>query len=115
MITRVCGYSSAKAAIDNFTKWCAMEMAKKFGEGLRVNAIAPGFFSTAQNAKLLWNEDGTPTARTGKILAATPMGRFGTPDELIGALLYLVCDEASGFVTGTVMAVDGGFSAYSGV
>ena len=82
---------------------------------LRQRVSAPGFFSTKQNAKLLWNDDGTPTARTGKILAATPMGRFGRPEELAGALLYLVSDEASGFVTGTVLPVDGGFSAYSGV
>ena len=83
--------------------------------GIRVNAIAPGFFSTAQNAKLLWNEDGTPTARTGKILAATPMGRFGAAEELLGTLLYLVDEHSSGFVTGVVIPVDGGFSAYSGV
>ena len=115
MITRVCGYSSAKAAIDNFTKWCAMEMAKKFGEGLRVNAIAPGFFATKQNAALLFNPDGTPTARTGKILAATPMGRFGKTEELEGGLLFLVNEEAAGFITGVVLPIDGGFSAYSGV
>ena len=81
----------------------------------RDNAIAPGFFSTAQNGKLLWNDDGTPTARTGKILAATPMGRFGQPEELIGGLLYLLDDSASGFVTGVVLPIDGGFNAYSGV
>ena len=83
--------------------------------GIRVNAIAPGFFSTDQNKALLWNDDGTPTARTGKILAATPMERFGTPDELIGALLFLVDEKSSSFVTGIVIPVDGGFSAYSGV
>ena len=115
MITRVCGYSSAKAAIDNFTKWCAMEMAKKFGEGLRVNAIAPGFFATNQNRALLFNEDGTPTARSNKILAATPMKRFGEPHELLGALNFLIDPDAAGFVTGIVLPVDGGFSAYSGV
>ena len=83
--------------------------------GIRVNAIAPGFFSTAQNAKLLWNEDGTPTARTGKILAATPMGRFGEAEELLGALLFLVDEKSASFVTGVCIPVDGGFSAYSGV
>jgi NAD(P)-dependent dehydrogenase (short-subunit alcohol dehydrogenase family) len=85
------------------------------GSGIRVNAIAPGFFSTAQNAKLLWNEDGTPTARTGKILNATPMGRFGEPDELVGSLLFLLDGNCSGFITGVVLPVDGGFNAYSGV
>jgi len=83
--------------------------------GIRVNGIAPGFFSTKQNAALLWNSDGTPTARTGKILAATPMGRFGEPEELLGALQFLLDDTASGFITGVVIPVDGGFSAYSGV
>lgn len=83
--------------------------------GIRVNAIAPGFFSTQQNAKLLFNEDGTPTARTGKILAATPMGRFGEPQELDGALLFLLNNQAASFITGVVLPVDGGFSAYSGV
>ena len=83
--------------------------------GIRCNAIAPGFFSTAQNEKLLWNEDGTPTARTGKILAATPMDRFGVPDDLIGALLFLADENSSAFVTGVVLPVDGGFNAYSGV
>ena len=83
--------------------------------GIRVNAIAPGFFSTQQNATLLWNPDGSPTARTGKILAATPMARFGLPEELNGALLFLLNDQAAGFITGITLPVDGGFSAYSGV
>ncbi|MBQ1524756.1 MAG: SDR family oxidoreductase, partial [Firmicutes bacterium] len=93
-------------------QWLAVHFSRA---GIRVNAIAPGFFSTKQNAALLWNPDGTPTARTGKIIAATPMGRFGKPEELNGALMFLVNEEASSFVTGVVLPVDGGFSAYSGV
>ncbi len=111
-LTKILAYSGAKAAISNFTQWLAVHFSKV---GIRVNAIAPGFFSTEQNRKLLWNEDGTPTARTGKILAATPMGRFGTPEELLGALLFLVDEKSASFVTGIVIPVDGGFSAYSGV
>lgn len=111
-LTKIPAYSSAKAGVSNFTEWLAVHFSKS---GIRCNAIAPGFFSTSQNARLLWNEDGTPTTRTGKILAATPMGRFGDPADLIGALLFLSDDNCSSFVTGVVLPIDGGFNAYSGV
>ncbi len=113
-LTRVMGYSLAKAAIDNFTRWMAVEMASKYGDGIRVNAIAPGFFITEQNKKLLTNEDGSLTERGQKVVAQTPMHRFGDAKELIGTLIWL-CSDASRFVTGTVVPVDGGFSAFSGV
>jgi NAD(P)-dependent dehydrogenase (short-subunit alcohol dehydrogenase family) len=113
-ITRVVGYSASKAAVDNFTHWLAIEMAKKFGEGIRVNAIAPGFFITEQNRKLLTNPDGTYTLRGEAAIRQTPFNRFGLPEELIGTLIWL-CSDASKFVTGVTVPVDGGFNVFCGV
>lgn len=113
-ISRVLGYSNAKGAIDNFTRWLAMECAMKFGDKVRVNAIAPGFFLANQNRAILINEDGSYTARGQKVINNTPFGRFGRAEEVPGTIHYLLSDAAS-FVTGTVVAVDGGFSTFSGV
>lgn len=111
-MTRVCGYAAAKAGISNFTAYMATEVATKFGEGIRVNAIAPGFFLTEQNRALLTNPDGSLTARGEAVIRQTPFGRFGSPDELCGTIHYLISD-ASRFVTGTVAVVDGGFNTFA--
>lgn len=113
-ITRVLGYSNAKAAIENFTKWMATELALKYGDGIRVNAIAPGFFIGNQNRRLLTNEDGSYTERGNQVISNTPMRRFGEAHEVNGTIHFLLSDAAS-FVTGTVVPVDGGFSIFSGV
>ena len=113
-LTRIAGYSAAKAAVDNFTKWMSVELARKFGDGMRINAIAPGFLLTEQNRALLTEEDGSLTDRGKTIIEHTPFKRFGEPDEMVGAVLWLA-SEASGFVTGAVIPIDGGFNAFSGV
>ena len=113
-LTRVVGYGAAKAALDNFTRWLAVELAQKYGSGLRVNAVAPGFFVGEQNRDLLLNADDSLTARGQQIVDHTPLGRFGEPEELVGTVTWLASD-ASKFVTGVVVPVDGGFSAFSGV
>ena len=111
-MTKVLGYAGAKAAINNLTEWLAVHFAHI---GIRVNAIAPGFFATTQNRTLLFDDDGNLTPRSHKILAGTPMGRFGKPEELLGGVLYLIDEELSAFVTGIILPIDGGFLAYSGV
>ncbi len=113
-LTRVVGYSASKAAINNFTQWMSVELATKYGSGIRVNAIAPGFFVAKQNRALLLNEDGSLTDRGKTIISQTPMKKFGEPEDLISTLLWL-CDDSSSFVTGIVVPVDGGYSAFSGV
>lgn len=114
VVTKVLGYSIAKSAIDCYTKWFAVELGKRYGDNIRINAIAPGFFLTEQNRNLLTNPDGSATERGQLVIKNTPYGRYGHPDELIGALVWLLSD-ASKFVTGTVVNVDGGFSIFSGV
>jgi NAD(P)-dependent dehydrogenase (short-subunit alcohol dehydrogenase family) len=114
-LTRVVSYSAAKGAIDNFTKWLAVHLAQEFSPDIRVNAVAPGFFITEQNRSLLTNiETEEPTARGNSIITHTPMGRFGNPEDLLGAVLWLMSPAAK-FVTGIVVPVDGGFSAFAGV
>ena len=113
-LTHLMGYSIAKAGVENMTRWLAVDLARRYGSGIRVNAIAPGFFVANQNRALLLNPDGTPTPRGGQIISATPMGRFGEAHELVGPVHFL-CSDAASFVTGVVIPIDGGFSAFSGV
>jgi NAD(P)-dependent dehydrogenase (short-subunit alcohol dehydrogenase family) len=113
-LSGVMGYSAAKAGIDNVTRWLAVDLARRYGEGIRVNAIAPGFFLTEQNREVMVDDVGEPTARARTVIAQTPMGRLGRPEELVGVALWL-CGDAASFVTGVVVPVDGGFSAFGGV
>jgi NAD(P)-dependent dehydrogenase (short-subunit alcohol dehydrogenase family) len=110
----VAGYSAAKAAVDNLTRWLAVDLARRYGDGVRVNAIAPGFFIGKQNRAMLLEEDGSLTDRGRTIVEHTPAGRFGEPDELVGAAIWL-CSPSASFVNGAVVPVDGGFGAFSGV
>jgi NAD(P)-dependent dehydrogenase (short-subunit alcohol dehydrogenase family) len=113
-LTRIAAYSAAKAGVSNFTQWLAVHMAAEYNPNIRVNALAPGFFIGKQNKALLLNEDGSLTDRGQTIIGHTPMGRFGTPEELLGTMFWLL-SPASQFVTGIIVPVDGGFSAFSGV
>jgi NAD(P)-dependent dehydrogenase (short-subunit alcohol dehydrogenase family) len=113
-LSGVMGYSAAKAAIDNFTRWLAVDVAFKHGDGLRVNAVAPGFFLSEQNRSVMLNPDGSYSERAERVIRHTPMGRLGRPEELMGAIVWLSGDAAS-FVTGVVIPVDGGFLAFGGV
>jgi NAD(P)-dependent dehydrogenase (short-subunit alcohol dehydrogenase family) len=113
-LTKIPGYSASKAGVSNFTQWLAVHMAQNYSKKIRVNAVAPGFFVTIQTKYLLMNEDGTPTPRGKSVLEHTPMGRFGEPEDLVGSVLFLLSEDAA-FITGVIMQIDGGFSAYAGV